>query len=74
MANQQIHLRIPVSANGRQQLRVLAAQRGISIAELVRQTLTKQLTQEGVEINLSEGLDTWGGPGRMERASKEDKE
>lgn len=67
MPNDLPQLRIPVSENARRQLKVVAAQRGISIAELVRTAVQNQLQQEGIEVDLSEGLDTWGGAGRKSK-------
>jgi len=64
MANTPIHIRVPVSDEIRHQLKVIAAQKKMTIAELFRTSVEMRLKSEGVTIDLTEGLDTWGGPGR----------
>jgi len=49
-----------VTREVRRKLRVLAAERSLSVSELMRQSVQKYFDSEGVDISLSEGLDTWG--------------
>jgi hypothetical protein len=64
MANDRVSIQMYVSRETRRQLRILAAERSTSVSELLRQSLQKHFDAEGVKINLSEGLENWGGSRR----------
>lgn len=61
MAQETFQLRTYVSASIRKKLKVIAAQEDITIAELLRNSVQEYLTKRGIEIDMMEGLDGWGG-------------
>lgn len=71
MADDVVHLRISVTAKIRQQLKIIAAQRGTNTAEMFRTAMQDYLAREGIELDLAEGLSTWGGPGRKGKSDEE---
>ena len=71
MADEVVHLRISVTAKTRQQLKIIAAQRGTNTAEMFRKAMQDYLAREGIELDLAEGLNTWGGPGRKGKSDEE---
>ena len=71
MADEVVHLRISVTAKTRQQLKIIAAQRGTNTAEMFRTAMQDYLAREGIEIDLAEGLNSWGGPGRKGKSDEE---
>lgn len=54
-------LRIPIGPNATKQLKRIAQDRKISVSELIRRCVQAQLAQKGIDIDMSEGLETWGG-------------
>lgn len=61
-------LNIPLSGEVKRKLKVVASERGMSTSELFRTALQRYLDAEGVQIDVSEGLESWG------RKSESDKE
>jgi hypothetical protein len=45
-------------------LKAIAVEQDITIADLLRRSVESYLAQQSIEINMSEGLSSWGGPGR----------
>lgn len=70
MEKKQIHLRIPVSEDNRELLKRLAKKNNVSLAEYVRSLMQQALEVAAPDyvIDMSAGLDTWGGPGRKEKS------
>lgn len=60
MATQSL-LRVPVGENVPNQLKRIAQDRKMSVSELVRRCVQAKLAEEGIDIDMSEGLETWGG-------------
>lgn len=60
-------LRVPISNKTRQALKRIALEKEISIAQLTRDALQAYLSQQGIDIDVSEGLESWGGAGRLNR-------
>ena len=71
MPSEQIHLRTYVSPEVRKKLKVIAAQEDLTIAELLRRGVEAYLKQKGIEIDMDEGLDSWGGAGRKGKSNEE---
>lgn len=71
MADEVVYIRVSVTAKIRQQLKIIAAQRGTNTAEMFRTAMQDYLAREGIEIDLAEGLNTWGGPGRKGKSKEE---
>ena len=61
MASETSPLRTYVSTAVRKQIRVIAAQEDVTVAELLREALQHYLTSKGIDINVNAGLDGWGG-------------
>jgi hypothetical protein len=53
-------LNISLSKEVKNKLKAFAAGRGMSTSELFRVALQKYLDEEGVDINVSYGLESWG--------------
>lgn len=66
MADTQIQLRIPVSEEVRRKLKMQALQdKASSLSEYLRILLQEALDERGIkDIDLNEGLSTWGGSRR----------
>jgi hypothetical protein len=66
---QQIHLRIPVSAENRRLLKKFAAENDVSLAEYVRRLIQQSLEvrEPDYHIDMSAGISTWGGAGRKDK-------
>lgn len=64
METKTVTLQVKVSDAVRDQLRVQAALDRKTLAEFMRQLAQEALAQRGIEIDMSEGLDSWGGAGR----------
>lgn len=64
MTQETVQLRMYVTKEARKKLRVITAQQEITIADLLRSAVEEYLANRGIEINLSEGIESWGGPGR----------
>jgi hypothetical protein len=60
MADDRVPIQMYVTREVRRKLRVLAAERSVSVSELMRQSVQRYFDSEGVSINLSEGLESWG--------------
>lgn len=71
MAQDTIQLRTYVTPEVRKKLKVIAAQEELMIADLLRKAVEEYLKTRGIEIDMSEGLDTWGGPGRKGQSEDE---
>lgn len=69
MADQSPQLRIPISDKTKTQLKVLAAKKQVSVAELIRSTVQEKLAEEGIDIY--DGIEAWGG---NRRESKDDED
>lgn len=61
MDNNRVSVQVYMSRDIRKQLRVMAAERDITINDLIRETLEKGFKSEGIEIDMSEGLEERGG-------------
>lgn len=71
MTDEVVYIRVSVTTKIRQQLKVIAAQRDTSTAEMFRKAMQDYLAREGIEIDLAEGLNSWGGPGRKGKSDEE---
>lgn len=71
MADEVVYIRVSVNSKIRQQLKVIAAQKGTNTAEMFRKAMQDYLAREGIELDLAEGLNTWGGPGRKGKSDEE---
>lgn len=70
MENKRVSLQMYMSSETRRKLRKLAADRDVSVNDLIRQAAQKTFDAEGIGINLAEGLDTWGGAGRKTKGEE----
>lgn len=61
-------LRIPISDDMRQFLKQEALNRRISIAQMTRDALQLYLSRDGIEVNVSEGVESWGDAERTKSA------
>jgi hypothetical protein len=59
-----VTLQIKVTDDIRDKLRIQAAINRQTLAEFVRSMAQVGIEESGFEIDMSEGLDTWGGAGR----------
>jgi|GEM_PF-2490858 len=64
MNNKPVYLRLSVDPKVRKSLKSIAVEQDITIADLLRRSVEFYLKSKGVEIDMSEGLSSWGGPGR----------
>jgi hypothetical protein len=71
MAQETIQLRTYVTPEVRKKLKIIAAQEELTIADLLRKAVEEYLKTRGIEIDMSEGLDTWGGSGRKNKSDDE---
>jgi hypothetical protein len=71
MADEVVYIRVSVTSKIRQQLKVIAAQKNTNTAEMFRKAMQDYLAREGIELDLAEGLNTWGGPGRKGKSDEE---
>jgi hypothetical protein len=61
MDSNRVSVQVYMSRDIRKQLRVMAAERDITINDLIRETLEKGFKSEGIEIDMSAGLEDRGG-------------
>lgn len=61
MENKRVSVQMYMSANTRKKLRMLAVERDITINELLRDVLQKGFKSEGIDIDMSEGIEERGG-------------
>lgn len=71
MDNKRVSTQVYMSSETRRRLRKLAADRDMSVNDLIRETLQKQFDSEGVDIDMSDGIEPHGG---YRGVSKEDEE
>jgi hypothetical protein len=64
MSDDPVYLRLSVVPKVRKRLKAIALDEDITIADLLRRSVEFYLESKGIEIDMSEGLSTWGGPGR----------
>jgi hypothetical protein len=60
MADDRVPIQMYITREVRRKLRILAAERSVSVSELMRQSVQRYFDSEGITINLSEGLESWG--------------
>lgn len=76
MDSNRVSVQVYMSRETRKRLRMMAVERDISINDLIRDTLQKGFKSEGIEIDMSEGLEErggWrGGPKGKRQAENED--
>jgi hypothetical protein len=72
MSNESPQLRIPVGKKTRQALKQLALNQETSIAQITRDALQEYLSKRGIDIDMSDGIESWGGAGR--KGKDEDEE
>ena len=71
MSNEPVYLRVSVDPKVRKKLKSIAVEQDITVADLLRRSVEEYLKTRGIEIDMSEGLDTWGGPGRKNQSDDE---
>jgi hypothetical protein len=71
MSGEPVYLRVSVDPKVRKKLKTVAVELDITIADLLRRSVEEYLKARGIEIDMSEGLDTWGGPGRKNQSEDE---
>lgn len=58
---QRFSIRVPVSAGVRRQLRVIAAHKDMTVSDLFREAMQEYAKAHDIELDMTEGLDSWGG-------------
>lgn len=71
MSGDSVYLRLSVDPKVRKKLKSIALEQDITVADLLRRSVEEYLKARGIEIDMSEGLDTWGGPGRKNQSEDE---
>lgn len=71
MATSKSAIRIAVSEDVKWKLRALALEEKKTLSVFVRDALQHYIDSKGVSLNLSEGLDGWGGKRREEESEDE---
>jgi hypothetical protein len=71
MSGDSVYLRLSVDPKVRKKLKSIALEQDITVADLLRRSVEEYLKARGIEIDMSEGLDTWGGPGRKNQSEEE---
>ena len=71
MSDEPVYMRLSVDPKVRKRLKAIALDQDITIADLLRRSVEFYLQSKGIEIDMSEGLSSWGGPGRKRSSEDE---